>query len=163
MSEGLVGLGHLVDVVTLLNSVTGAVHGIHDLGSQTLLHGLFTTRAGISSDPTQTQGLTALGTNIHGHLIVGAADTAGLDFQDGHDIFHGGLESLSGVFTGFLLNNIKSIVNDLLGNTLLTVQHNAVDELSYQLRIVNGIGQNVPLGYISSSGHFASLLHKMIS
>src|SRR5699024_6066183 len=44
------------------------------------------------------------------------------------------------------------------------IQHDAVGELGNQDGVVKRIRQNLPLGYISSSGHFASLLHiKMIS
>ena len=70
-----------------------------------------------------------------------------------------GLKDLHGLLAGLFLDDLKSIINDLLGNALLAVEHNAVDELSHQDGIVNRIGQNFPLGYISSSGHFASLLH----
>ena len=74
------------------------------------------------------------------------------------------LKDLHGLLAGLFLDGLKSTIDDLLGNTLLAVEHDAVDELGHQDGIVNRIGQNFPLGYISSSGHFASLLHiKMIS
>ena len=50
----------------------------------------------------------------------------------------------------------------LLVITLLAVQHNAVDKLGNQNGIILRIGQNLSLGNITSSGHFASLLHKIM-
>ena len=61
MSEGLVGLGHLVSVLTLLHGAAKVVGSIHDLAGQTLLHGLLAAVAGIGGQPAQAQGLTALG------------------------------------------------------------------------------------------------------
>ncbi len=136
VGEGLVGLSHLMDIVALLDGAAGAVHGVHDLAGQALFHRLFAAAAGIAGDPAQTQGLTAVGTNIHRHLIVGAAHAAGLDLQNGHDILHGRLKGFAGVFTGFFLNNIKSAVDDLLSNALLAVQHDIVDKLGHQFRIL---------------------------
>ena len=63
--------------------------------------------------------------------------------------------SLAGLF----LDDVKSIVNDLLSNTLLAVEHNTVDELGHQNAVIHGIRQNFSLGNITSSGHVASLLH----
>ena len=70
---------------------------------------------------------------------------------------HGDIMSL---FT----NDIESTINNLLRNALLAVEHHAVDELRHQHGVVHRIGQDLSLGNISSSGHYASLLHKnMIS
>ena len=102
VGEGLVGLGHLVGILALLHSGTQVIGGVHDLASQTLLHGLLAAGAGVIGQPAQTQGLTALGTNLDGHLIGGAADTAGLDLQGRHDVLHGGGEDLQGIRAGLL-------------------------------------------------------------
>ena len=88
-----------------------------------------------------------------------AFDAASLDFQGGHDVFHSLLENFSRISLGLFFYNFECIVDDLLGDTLLTVKHDVVDELSNKLRVVKRIRKNFPYGYISSSGHFASLLH----
>ena len=65
---------------------------------------------------------------------------------------------LHGVLIGLLLDDVKGAVDHLLGHALLAVQHDAVGQLGHQDGVIQRIGQNLPLGYISSSGHFASLL-----
>ena len=49
MGERAVGFRHLVRVVPLLGGAAVAVHGIENLGGQTLPHGAFGTAAGIRS------------------------------------------------------------------------------------------------------------------
>ena len=153
-----------MDLFPLLHGAAKVVGGVHQLCGQTLLHGPFAALAGIGGQPAQAEGLAALRAHFHGHLIGGAAHTAGLDLQGRHDVLHGGGEDLQGILAGLLLDNVKGAVNHFLCHAFLAVEHNAVDQLSYQYGTVHRIGQHFPLGYVSSSGHFASLLHKkMIS
>ena len=164
VGECLVGFGHLVGILTLLHSAAGVVGSIHDLACQALRHGALAASTGVSGQPAQTQGLTTGRTHLHGDLIGGAADTAGLDFQAGHDILHRLGEHFQRLLLGLFLDDIKGTVDNLLGNALFTVQHDAVDELRHQHGVVHRIGQDLSLGNITSSGHYASLLHKnMIS
>ena len=100
MGKSLVGLGHLVGILALLAGAALAVHSVHDLASQSLSHQLFAAVAAIGGQPTQTQGLTALRAYLHGYLISGAADTASLDLQNGHDVLHRQLKSLQRVLAG---------------------------------------------------------------
>ena len=139
MSESLVGLGHLVGILALLHGVTSVVGSIHDLSSQTLCHGLLTTAAAVSSQPAQAQGLAAGGAHFQRNLVVRATNAAGLALEAGHDVLHRLLESLQRIVAGLLLNHGESFVNDLLSDALLAIQHNAVDQTSDHLGIVNRI------------------------
>ena len=121
-------------------------------------HGALTTGTGIGRQPTQTEGLTTGGTDLHRHLIGGTADAAGLGLQAGHDILHGLVENIERLVAGLVLDHVERAVDDLLGDALLAVEHHAVDELGHQDAVVHRIGQNFSLGNITSSGHFASLL-----
>ena len=145
-------------IFAFLHGAAAVVGGIHDLAGQTLGHGTLTTGAGISRQPAQTEGLTTGGTDFHRHLIGGTADAAGLGLQAGHDILHGLVKNIERLIAGLVLDHVERAVNDLLGNTLLAVEHHAVDELGHEDAVVHGIGQNFSLGNITSSGHFASLL-----
>ena len=60
----------------------------------------FTAGTCISGQPAQTQGLTSLRTNFHGNLVSSATDTAGLNFQYGHDVLHSLLENFQRLLTG---------------------------------------------------------------
>ena len=139
MSESLVGLGHLVGILALLHGVAGVVGSIHDLSSQALGHGLLTTAAAVSSQPAQAQSLAASGADLQGDLVVSAANTAGLALEAGHDVLHRLLESLERIVASLLLDHGESLVNDLLSDALLAVQHDAVDQTGDHLGIVNRI------------------------
>ena len=76
-----------------------------------------------SGQPAQAEGLAAGGADLHGDLVGGAADTAGLDFEAGHDVLKSLLEHLERIVAGLLLDDVESIVNDLLSNALLAIQH----------------------------------------
>ena len=158
VGECLVGFGHLVGIFAFLHGAAAVVGSIHDLASQALGHGALTTGAGIGRQPTQTEGLTTGGTDLHRHLIGGTADAAGLGLQAGHDILHGLVENIERLVAGLVLDHVERAVDDLLGDALLAVEHHAVDELGHQDAVVHRIGQNFSLGNITSSGHFASLL-----
>ena len=162
MRECLVGLGGLVHLFALLHGRAGVVGSIHDLASQALGHGALAAGTGVGSQPAQGQGLTAGRTDLHRHLIGGAADTAGLDFQARHDILHGLGEHFRGLLVGLGLDLIESAIDHLLRDTLLAVQHDAVDQLGHQDGMIHGIRQNFSLGNITSSGHYASLLHNIL-
>ena len=139
MCESLVSFCHLVSVLTLLHGVTSVVGSIHDLSSQTLCHGLLTTAAAVGSQPAQTQSLAAGGADLQGNLVVSATNTAGLALEAGHDVLHRLLESLQRIVASLLLNHGESFINDLLSDALLAIQHDAVDQTSDHLGIVNRI------------------------
>ena len=139
MSESLVGLGHLVGILALLHGVTSVVGSIHDLGGQTLGHGLLTTAAAVSGQPAQTQGLAAGRADFQRNLVVSATNTAGLALEAGHDVLHRLLESFQRIVAGLFLNHGESLVNDLLSDALLAIQHHAVDQTGDHLGIVNRI------------------------
>ena len=164
MGECLVRFCHLVGIFALLHRGAGVVAGVHDLAGEALFHGLLAALAGISSQPAQAERLTALRANLQRNLIGCAAHAAGLDFQGRHDVFHCLLESVQTVLAGLGLDDLECVIDDALGNALLAVEHDAVDELSHQSGIIDRIRKDLSLGNITSSGHFASLLHKkMIS
>ena len=98
-----------------------------------------TTAAAVGSQPAQTQGLAASRADFQRNLVVCATHTAGLALEAGHDVLHRLLESLQRIVAGLLLNHGECLVNDLLSDALLAIQHNAVDQTSDHLGIVNRI------------------------
>ena len=132
VSERLVGFCHLVRILALLERAAGAVGGVEDLTGESFLHGLLASGSGVGRDPAQTQCLASCGANLHRNLIGGAADTASLYLENRHDIFHGLLKNLKRVVTCLFSNDIKCAVDDLLGNALLAVLHDVVDETGHE-------------------------------
>ena len=159
MRESLVGFCHLVDVFFLLESAAHAVLGIHDLGCKALRHGALASCTRIRGDPTQTESLASVSAYFHRNLIVGTTYTASLNLKNRHYVIESLGENVQRILTHLLLNDLECVVNDNLGNTLLTVQHDVVDELGYKLGVVKRIRQNVSLGNLTSSRHCTSLLH----
>ena len=140
------------------------VAGIHDLTGKTLFHRLLAAFTRITCQPAKAKSLAALRSDFNRNLVGCTADAACLNFQGRHDIIHCLGECFQGVFSGLFLDHVKGLIDNLLGNTLFAVQHNAVYQLGDQHTIVYRIRQDFSFGNITSSGHYASLLHyEMIS
>jgi hypothetical protein len=99
--------------------------------------------------------------DLHGHLVVGAADALGADLDVGPDVAEGEVEHLErrgGKALGLLLvdpllDDVEGAVNAKLGPGLLAVAHHAVDELRQRLVLMDGIGAQLLFGLGDSSGH----------
>ena len=129
--ERAVGLGHLEDVLTLLDGSAQAVGSVEDLVGETLGHGLLLASAGEVDDPADTQSGGTTGVDLHRDLIGSATDTLGLNLERGLDVVHSLLEGSESVTTlGLLGNDLESGVNDALSGGLLAVKKDLVDELS---------------------------------
>lgn len=83
MSEGLVGLCHLMSILAALDRSTEAVGGIEDFVGQTLSHGLLATGAGEVGEPAQRQRVGAARLHFDRDLVGSATDTAGANLEDG--------------------------------------------------------------------------------
>ena len=100
MSKSLVGFGHPVCIVLLLDRATSVICGIQQLRSQLLDHGLLASLARIADEPAQTQRGLTIPINFHRHLVIGAADAPRLHFQRGLQIVQSFLENLQRVVLG---------------------------------------------------------------
>ena len=143
MSERLVGFCHSVRFLALLDCSADAVYSINDLSSKTVCHGLLTAGSRIVNEPTESKSLTSLGANVHRNLIGRTAYTSCLNFKNGHNVIECGSERFKSILSRLLLNNLKCVVDDLLCNALLTVEHYVVNKLGYELGIVKRIRQDV--------------------
>ena len=115
VAECLVGFCHAVNFVTLLHGTAAAFGGLEQFVGQALGHGLFATLAGGFLDPAHGQGQTTDGTHFHRNLVVGAADPAGLDFNQGLDVVDGNDESFQGILARILLlDQVERTVDCLL-------------------------------------------------
>src|SRR5688572_4995244 len=140
MREGLVGLRHPVDVVLLLVRPALLVQRVHELAGELRRHALLAPIAGILNDPAQGQRPRPALRHLDGHLIVRAPDTPGANLEHRRDALHRLLEHLELWLARLLGRDRERVVDRALGDRLLAVQHEAVDELRDEHRAVDGIG-----------------------
>lgn len=141
VSESLVGIGHAVRVLTLGDRSTFLAVSCHqfigqlDGGCSSLLF------ANGTEDPTERKGLLSILVDLHGNLVRRTADS----LRTNLDIRFHVLDRLFEDFDGWpildlLSDFIQSIVEDVVGDSLLAIVHQAIDELRDEQRIVSGIG-----------------------
>ncbi len=133
MCESLVGFCHLMGIFTLLECATGLIGCIHDLVGKSLLHGSLRTLTSVKSDPTKTESLTTVLTDLDRDLVGSTTDTAGFNLEDRHYIFHSLLEYVERLLTCLIFDDLKGTVNDFLSDTFFTIEHNTVYKTCYKL------------------------------
>ena len=121
MGEGLVGLGHLVQVFAALHRGADAVGCVEQLVGEALGHGLLAALAGVADDPADGEGVGPAGTDLDGHLVGGATDAAAADLELGLDVLDRALERADRLGAGLLLDDLERVVDDLLGGGALAV------------------------------------------
>lgn len=125
----LVGLGHLVDVLTLLDRFSFVLRSSNDLVGEFLGHrGSLLVTGGIDN-PAKGEEHTAFRADFTRDLIVGTTDTARADFHQGARILECGLVDFHRVlYLEHLLDLFHGVVHDGFGNGLFPAPHHIVDE-----------------------------------
>src|ERR1039457_3556439 len=123
MREGLVGLGHAMHVIFLLDGCATAIGRVEQLVGQLVNHAFFATSAAVLQDPADGQRHAAIGVDFHRHLVVRATDAPSLDFQHRLGVPHGLLEQLGGPVATLLFKLLHGVIEDGLGGRLLPVPH----------------------------------------
>src|ERR1043165_1753634 len=145
VGEGLVGLSHLVRVLTALDARPEAVARVEQLVHDALDHGLLTTAAGVADQPAQREGGAATGLDLDRHLVGGTTDTARLDLDRRLHVVESALERDHRVGAGLLTGALERAVDDLLGDGALAVLQHLVDQLGDQRGAVDRVGDQRPL------------------
>src|SRR5690606_20592517 len=158
MAECLVGLCHLVSVLTLLHCPTPAFGGVHELTGQAQIHRLLATLLGGFTQPAHGKGQAAHRAHFNRHLIVRATYTAAFHFNDRLDVVNRGVEHLDGLFASFSLNLVEGAVDNTFGDGLFARQHNNVHEFGELYAAKFGIGENFTLGNFATTRHFNFLV-----
>src|SRR5262245_3570084 len=138
--EGLVGLRHPVDVVLLLERPALLVQRVHQLAGELLRHALLTPVARGLDEPAQRERPRAPLRDLDGNLVVGAADAPRANLEHGRDALDRLLEHLELRLPGPLGSDRERVVHDRLGDRLLAVEHEPIDELRYENRAVDSVG-----------------------
>src|SRR5690349_5322394 len=152
--EGLVGLGHLVGVLATLHRGAEAVGRVEDLVHEPLGHGLLTTLTRVADHPAQGQRGRAVGLDLDRHLVGGATDTTRLDLERRTDVVQRALEGHDGVGAGLLLDALEGAVDDRLGDGLLAIEEDLVDQLGHQRGVVDRVDDEGALGRGSLARHY---------
>src|SRR5579872_1313432 len=155
--EGLIGLGHAVNVFFLLDGRAFSVGGVQQFIAQFVDHAFFAASARVGDQPANRQRGAPVGVHFHRYLIVRPAYASGLDLEQRLGILHGLGEQLQSFVTAaFRLQARQSFVEDAFRCALLALPHHRVDEFRHQIRTVNRIGFHGSLGRMSFSWHSAS-------
>src|SRR5699024_4007223 len=129
VSEGAVGLSHLVDILATLHGSAQAVGGIEDLVGETLNHGVLATLAAEGDEPTQCQGGGTARTDVDRDLVGRATDAAGANLEGRLDVVESLLQGQDRVGAGLLAALLEGNVDDALSGGLLAVDQDLVDQL----------------------------------
>src|SRR3569832_191912 len=163
--ERLVRVRHLVRVLALLHRVALVRRGVEQLAGQLLLHGAaIGAVAGGADDPAHAERGGAIGANVDGDLVGGATDAAGLHLDLGLNVLHGAIPHLYRIIFRLLGDDVEGAVDDALGDRLLAVPHDRVDELRHAAALIDrligvlGIGKRLALRNFTFSWHVALFL-----
>src|SRR5690606_12101841 len=158
VGEGLVGLRHLVGVLTSLDSGAKTVAGVDQLVHQTFGHGLLTAQTRVLHQPAERQGGAARCADLDRYLVGGATNTAAAHLEGGLHVVDGPLEDDQGVLPGLLPGTLKSVVDDRLGQGSLTVPQHLVDQCSDQRRSIDRVSHQLALRRRTFARHLLLLL-----
>ena len=142
MREGLVGVGHAVDILLALEGGTFFLVSGLDFGCELEGHGFLAAFAGEADEVLHADALFALGADLGRNLEGGTTDTAAADLDAGGDVGEGFLPNLEAVLFGAVGDDVDSFVEDLVGDGLLATHHQVVDELGDEDVIVFGIRED---------------------
>jgi hypothetical protein len=92
--------------------------------------------------------------DLNGHLVGGSTHATRTNLKGGAHVVERLLEGGHGVSAGLGLYALECTVNNALGEALLAVKKNLVDELGDDGGAVNGIGNNRALGSWSFTWHY---------
>ena len=81
MGEGLVGFGHLLEIVLALDRCADAVGGVEELVGEALGHRALTTLARVAHEPTDGERVGTTRANLDGHLVRRATDAPAADLE----------------------------------------------------------------------------------
>src|SRR5882724_1980770 len=131
--ERLISFRHAVNVFLLLDRSATRVGRVDQFIREFVHHGLASTFPRILQNPSNRQRLTAKRIHFHWNLVVRAAHTPRLYFQQRLGVLDRLLEKLQRVVIGLLGHLIHRTVKHALRRALLAVPHHRADKLFHQV------------------------------
>src|ERR1700694_1706117 len=145
MREGLVRLGHPVHFLASLYRAAASFRGLTQFRGEPLPHRLLATLARGFTQPAHGKRYAAHRTHFDRYLEIGAADPPTLDLDHRLRVGERLVEALQRVLAAFLGNGLERTVDNPLGNRLLALAHEHVDELRDVAVRIFPIRQDLPL------------------
>src|SRR5262249_12679520 len=145
VSECLVGLGHLVSVLTALHARAESVAGIQQLVHEPLGHGLLTALSRVRDQPAKCERRAPRSADLNGHLVGRAAHPPATDLQGGLDVVQRALERYDRVIAGLVPAALKRTVDDPLGERPLAALEHLVYQRGNKRRAIDRVGHQLPL------------------
>src|SRR4029077_8670453 len=127
------------DVVLALEGTALLVHRVHDLVGELDAHALLPALARERHEPAHGERAGAALRHLDRNLVVRAADAAALDLEDRGDRLHGLLEHLDRRPARLRADLLERVVDDRLGDRLLAVEHDLVDNLRDERRRIDSV------------------------
>src|SRR5689334_1587320 len=154
MAEGAVRFSHAVRVLTLLHCVAAVLRSVHQLARKAGRHRLLRTGASRRDQPTDSERLSALRTNLDRHLVGRATDATAADFDARLHIVERVMKDADrfALHAGFDI--VESAVDDAFGDGFLTVEHDAVHELGEDDIPELRIGKDFALLWATTTRHW---------
>src|SRR5690554_1159417 len=132
-----------MDIVFLLHRSTFSLSSSNDFSGQSVHHGFLTSPPGISNHPFDSKGYFSLWSYLHGNLECCTTYPTTLHLDGWSNIVQRFFPNLKTILTYFFFNFFHSIVEYLVGNTLLPIFHQAIyklgDERITKLRVRKNI------------------------
>src|SRR5439155_5848065 len=141
VGEGLVGVGHAVDVLALGEGGPFLVVGSRKLFGQLQKHGPALLFAHRPENPANRQRLLPVAVDLHRHLVRGTADAAAANLDERLHVLDRSRENLDRVLVWQLfLDHVQGRIKYILCHALFAVVHQAIDELGREERFELRIG-----------------------
>src|SRR3954453_14147472 len=144
VGEGAVGIRHPVHVLASLDRGAGAVGGVHDLGDESLRHGVLPTRAREVHEPAHRERGAALRLDLDRDLVRRAAHAARLHLEHRADVLDRLLQGDDRVVRSLLADLLERAVDDALGGRLLPVEQDPVDQLGHKRVLIDRVRLDRP-------------------
>jgi len=137
VGERLVGVGHAVHVFALGEGHAFLVVRGDEFIGQLQVHRAALLLAASEEQPTNRQRLLPVAIDLHRHLVSSTTDAAAANFDVRLHVFDGRVKDFDRLaIRNLFLNVIKGRIEENLRDALLAAEHQAVNELAGQDRLV---------------------------
>src|SRR6266545_3782529 len=157
VGERLVGLSHLVDVLAALHRAALPVRRVHDLADQPLGHRVLAALPRVVHQPADGERGPPGPLDLDRDLVRRPPDPPGTHLEQRPGVVDGSLQRDHRVVRGALGDDLERLVDDPLGQRLLTVLQHLVDQLGDDRVLVDRVGPDLTLVGRSLARHRSAL------